>query len=296
MRYSDSVWVSGDANYDGADVLFRQAMEEMLFPFPSVKLNQWPLFTQMTEGFRSQEFTILCGATGVGKTTLLANWSAQFHLQGVPHFVASVETGSTDFIRRVMSALDYTNWNTGKQYSVENIEALNKKHGDMLRAPHMWLSKYTNRVRVEDLIADIQHAMNFHKVKVAIVDNLNYIMEVTTAANAVLEQDRVLHELVVFCKENDVHLILVVHPRKSENSRVVSEFDIKGSSTAVQEAHNVFLFNRPSPDLVENGYASTTDRELTIAKMRRLGEYVGAKLILSTANGVKYSEKKVWKI
>ena len=290
----DPVTKPSEVNFQGLEELIPTLTNELMFPFPSVKLNTWQDFTRMTDGFRTREFTILCGATGIGKTTLLANWSAQLHLQGEPHFIASVETGATDFLRRVVSVLDQSNWNTGEKYSYERVTAMFKKHGDLLRTPGVWLSKYTNRAKVEDLIKDIKLAMELHKVKIAMIDNLNFFMEVTNAQNALVEMDRVIHELIIFCKEHDIHIIMVMHPRKMEGGRVESEFDIKGSSTAVQEAHNVLLFNRPHPDFIQNGMANQSDREITIAKMRRRGRYIGSKLILGTVDEVKYTEKKVW--
>src|SRR5687768_10587107 len=90
-----------------------QAYEELEKPFPSFRINLWPHFTEVTGGLRTREFSILCGATGTGKTTFLANMSAQLLTQKVKHFVASVETGDTDFVKRVISALLEEDINTG---------------------------------------------------------------------------------------------------------------------------------------------------------------------------------------
>ena len=100
--------------------------------------------------------------------------------------------------------------------------------------------------------------------------------------------DRVIHELILFCKRVDVHIIMVMHPKKTEGGRVVSEFDIKGSSTAVQEAHNIFLFNRARA--TKDGLVTPSDRELTLNKMRRRGSHVGKTLIFGST-GTRYEEK-----
>jgi hypothetical protein len=86
---------------------------------------------------------------------------------------------------------------------------------------------------------------------------------------------------------------MIMHPKKTEHGRVESEFDIKGSSTAVQEAHNVFLFNRPGADLLEQEIAKPFDREIKIAKMRRRGRAVGARVILKSVQGVAYQEGEI---
>jgi hypothetical protein len=86
--------------------------------------------------------------------------------------------------------------------------------------------------------------------------------------------DRAIHEFVIAMKKIPIHTILVVHPRKTDGGRVESEFDIKGSSTAVQEAANVMLFNRPHAKDVEAGTREWRDREIVFKKIRERGEYV----------------------
>lgn len=102
--------------------LYSDAMKEFLEPLPSVNISSLPLFSEMTGGFRAREFSILCGATGTGKTCFLSNLSASLLSQKEPHFVASVETGATDFIRRVISVLHKKDLNRGEQVDLEVLK------------------------------------------------------------------------------------------------------------------------------------------------------------------------------
>jgi twinkle protein len=272
---------------------YEPATRELLMPFPSTPIASWPRFTKLTGGFRPREFSILCGATGVGKTTCIANLSASLIEQRVPHFVASVETGRLDFVKRVMSAMAKEDFNTGDPVEVSRLKEFNARSGNHFMTESLWLSLYENRFSVGTLMADIAWMVEKHGIKVAFIDNLNFFLEITSAANAVIEMDRVIHELIIFCKNIDVHVVMVMHPKKTEGGRVESEFDIKGSSTAVQEAHNVFLFNRAGEDLVKQGFCGPGDRELKIAKMRRKGRASGCRLVLKTLAGVTYVEGDV---
>ena len=268
-----------------------QSLEEILMPAESVRLHEFPQFSDLTGGFRPKEFTILCGSTGTGKTTLLANWSDALITQEIPHFVASVETGRHDFVRRIISARIGRDWNTGDAVPISEIKAvLNELEIARLQRSRLYLSLYENRFTVEQLIHDIQYMVETHGIKVAFIDNLNFFMEVTSANQAVVEMDRVIHELIIFCKKSPVHIVMVMHPKKTNDGRVESEFDIKGSSTAVQEAQNVILFNRPKEEFVEQGIATWGDREILISKMRRRGTAVGTRMILQGIDGVKYRE------
>lgn len=270
--------------------LLETAAREMLLPVPSVKLPGFPKLTKITGGFRGYEFSILCGSTGTGKTTLCANLSREFLKQRVPHFVASVETGHHDFIRRVISAMVGKDWNTGDPIPLEEFKAFMAEYGALISTQNLQLSLHENRFSVENLMADLAWMVKNKGIKVAIIDNLNFFLEVTRAADQVVEMDRVTHELVIFCKKVDVHLIMVMHPKKTQSGRVETEFDIKGSSTAVQEAHNIFLWNRPHPDLLAKNLAEPSDRELFIAKMRRKGKYVRSRLIFKQRDCTSYFE------
>ena len=273
--------------------LYFEAQSELLWPNPSTHLNGFPKLMLMTGGFRPFEFSILCGATGTGKTTLCANISRDLILSNVPHFVASVETGHLDFVRRVMSSAAEKDWNTGDLVPLNDLKNFHAERGKLFQSETLQLSLYDNRLPVETLMADIAWMVKNKGIKLALIDNLNFFLEVTNAANQVIEMDRVIHELIIFCKNVPVHLLMVMHPKKTESGRIESENDIKGSSTANQEAHNIFLWNRPHPELIKAGRAVEEDRELFIAKMRRKGKYVRRRLILKSINGVTYREGEV---
>lgn len=270
--------------------VYLEAIEELARPFPATPLKTWPVWTQMTGGFRVREFTIFCGPTGAGKTTFLANLSAQLLMQGEKHFVMSVETGHTDFMKRILSVLAGFDVNTGDPVHPDRLARLHADNARFLEGNTIEFSLYDDRLPVEQLMADIRFMAEKRGCRIAMIDNLNFFMEVTSANQAVVEMDRVIHALIIFCKQVDVHLIMVMHPKKTDGGRVENEFDIKGSSTAVQEAHNVFLFNRPDPEAVKGGLRNWSDRELRLAKMRRRGAHVGKTLIFESA-GTRYVEK-----
>lgn len=278
---------------DPVTELYYKAHDEFAWPMPSTPLKRFYKLNTMTGGLRPKEFTILCGATGTGKTTLCANLSVDLAEQGIPQFVASVETGQTDYVKRMISAMAGHDWNTGDAINTDMLKVFHETQGRKLRDAPFWLSRYEDRTTVDRLMADIGMAVRDHGVKVAFIDNLNFFMEVTSDKNAVVEMDRVIHSLIIFCKKIPVHVVMVMHPKKTEHGRVESEFDIKGSSTAVQEAHNILLFNRIHPELVKAGTAKEGDREIMIAKMRRKGKYVRRRLVIEAQNGVLYKEGEV---
>lgn len=259
-------------------------------PPESIKLPNYPDFNACVGGFRAHEFSVLCGSTGAGKTSLLANWSAELLEAKVKHFVMSVETGHMDYLARVMSILVNEDLNTGDPIPEKKLLDYSIKEQEKIMTDLIEFSLYDNRLPLEQLLEDLTRAVE-HECKIAFIDNLNFFMDITTEKNWVIEMDRVTHELIMFCKRNPIHIVMVMHPKKTvQGTRVLNEFDVKGSSTAIQEANNIFLFNRPNPDLIESGDLEYTDRELFIAKLRRRGKHTG-KTILFDGSMPRYIEK-----
>lgn len=278
--------------FTGSEV-FDFALGHWKTPTPSLRFNnRFEKLDGILRGLRPHEFTILCGATGVGKTTLLANWSLSLLEGNVPHYVASIETGYSDYCQRICSAaLNDDELTSGDVLSKQKIQSIKDKCEVYFRKQLLCFAPYENRLSVEKLIEDIKFQVDYNRCKVAFIDNLNFFLEVTSAQNSVVEMDRVIHELILFCKRTPVHVVMVMHPKKTTNGRVDSEFDIKGSSTAVQEAHNVLLFNKISEHLITQAvpHYPKTCREIKFAKMRRRGKYAGGRLVIM-GGPVAYSE------
>jgi len=295
-------------NVVGASELISDLTEMLTKPLESVQISDLKNLNKCIGGLRPREFTILCGATGVGKTTLCANISMALFNKDVPQYVFSVETGDVDYLARMASVKFDYDLNDGRVYEPSELMKINYLGfvNKLKTSKSLYLGKYDNRISVEQIMSDIYVGVVKHGIKVAIIDNLNFLMEVTRAADQIVEMDRVIHELIIFCKQVDVHIIMVMHPKKTDNGRVESEFDIKGSSTAVQEAQNIILFNRVDKKMEERilmerqidqrgSTVASIDqvkfyREIKIAKLRRRGRAVGSKIILKTQNGVRYEE------
>lgn len=270
--------------------LYVETMKELAIPYPSIELPGWNKFNELTGGLRMREFTILCGATGAGKTTLLSSWAKSVIECGKRCFVMSVETGHTDFVKRMMSAFCGSDLNRGVALPADILTAFHAQHGKMFSSDKMYLSLYDNRIDHEIVMKDILWHREKKNCQVVFIDNLNFLLEVVSQNRQIEVMDKVVHDLIMLTKRTDIHLVLVMHPKKTENGnggRVESEFDIKGSSTAVQEAHNVLLFNRPKPNDTDHG---TFLRELIFRKLRRRGESMG-KSIWLRYQGASYREQ-----
>lgn len=277
-----------------------QAKELLLRPPSGPALNDWPTFQHYLNGLRPHELTLLCAPTGSGKTALLANISRQLLEQGVSHFVAPVETGDVDYTLRTFSSLILRDLCSSEAMSERDLESAEAQIGEKLDKPlirglknaPLYISPIDNRVSVDEMIATLQYMHDTKGCVVALLDNLNFFLPVSSASMEKADMDNAIHEFVILAKRIPMHIILIVHPRKTQDGRVESEFDIKGSSTAVQEASNVILFNRPTQEDLDKRTRQLNERELVFKKIRKRGMFVGKPIWFRFENG-KYIEQEV---
>lgn len=270
--------------------VFLQMSEIVINPPKGIATPWWDTFHKLLGGFRPHEFTILSAPTGAGKTELLANLSTQFLEQGIPHFVAPVETGDVDFAGRVTGCVGRVNILTGEPVNVNLLNRIGMRMVDTFDMKKLLIADYQDRVPVDDMVNLIEWHVQTSGIKIALLDNLNFFLKVVRASDSLIEMDEAVHKFIMAVKKLPVHVLLIMHPRKTEGGRIESEFDIKGSSTSVQEAANVILFNKPKLSDINAGLRQRNERELFFAKIRKRGWNAG-KSIWFNFEGNRYVER-----
>jgi len=256
-----------------------EAVGEILEPPKGSPTPWWPVFTKYTGGLRPKEFSIFCGPTGAGKSLWLANLVAQLIDDGQKVFVAPVEIGEVDFIKMVLSVFAKEDFISGEDITPEQKSRLmwTLKNFQNKIEENLVVTTYSGRVDVDEFIDLMKYVNDAYSVNVAIADNLNFMLKPSRGGDQTLEMDETIHKFVQFVKVTPMHFFLVMHPRKTFEGKIISEFDIKGSSTAVQEATNILLMNRLTDQEQEDFGLTDYDREFVFKKIRKRGKYVNKK-------------------
>jgi twinkle protein len=125
----------------------------------------------------------------------------------------------------------------------------------------LYFLKFFSSTAIKDVLKACHHAVYAYDVRHIVLDNLQFMLS-QQAGNSLDKwevQDNAIAEIRNFATQQDVHITLVVHPRKDNGSN--EELDIHsifGSAKVTQEADNVVILQK----------TKSNDRSLDIKKNR----------------------------
>ncbi len=204
-----------------------------------------PHLQSLMKGHRRGEVTIITGSTGVGKTTILSQLSLETAQQGVPTLWGSFEIRNPRLARTMM-----------KQYSALLGIELNEHHheafdyvADRFEELPFYFLKFYGSSPVQEVIEAMEYAVYVHDVQHIILDNLQFMLsgQGRASADKFELQDRAIEAFRQFASQRNVHVSLVIHPRKEADNSSLGLASVFGSAKATQEADNVLIIQAGLP-------------------------------------------------
>lgn len=105
----------------------------------------------------------------------------------------------------------------------------------------MYFMRFFGTTRVEEVIEAMEHAVHAYDVQHVLIDNLQFMSSGLGRGFERFEiQDEALSLFRQFATQQNVHVTLVVHPRKDDRA-LLDLGSIFGSAKMTQEADNVII-------------------------------------------------------
>ncbi len=223
-----------------------------------IRWQRFPKLTSVLKGHRPGELTIFTGPTGSGKTTLLSELSLDLCQQGVTTLWGSFEIRNVRLAKTML-----------KQFSGLSLEHHLKQYNywaDRFQQLPLYFMGFFGPVDITTVIETMSHATYVYDIQHVIVDNLQFMTgSMYNLADRYTLQNAVVAEFRKFASQKNVHVSLVIHPRKEDDSAELTTASIFGTAKASQEADNVLI-------LQSQGATSRQHKYLQVTKNRFDGD------------------------
>lgn len=191
-------------------------------------------YNQKTKGFRKGELTILTGGTGSGKTTLLSQLSLDFCSQGIPTLWGSFEIKNEILLKKLL--MQYAKMDLTKKPELFN------EFADSFQDLPLYLLKFFGSTDIDKILDTMDFATYAYDISHIVVDNLQFMLSgQAIGMNKFDLQDSVISKFRNFATDKNVHLTLVIHPKKTDDELDLNIASVFGSAKATQEADNIYV-------------------------------------------------------
>jgi twinkle protein len=201
-----------------------QVLNEIFNPekYTGVAIKSLPSFTKLIKGFRRGEVTVLAEA-------------------GVNTLWGSFEIKNTRLIHKLFQQFGRMPLPTAEdKLRREKVEAL----ADQFETLPMYFLKFHGGSDIDRVLDAMEYAVYVHDVEHIILDNMQFMITRKPDAKSFDKfdvQDIAIEKFRKFATAKNVHLTLVVHPKKVDDKERLGMSDFYGSAKATQEADTVLI-------------------------------------------------------
>jgi len=126
----------------------------------------------------------------------------------------------------------------------------------------MYFMSYYGAQSLQDVIETIEYAVYTHDIEHVIIDNLQFMTSTAFASSDDRFQvmDRAIAAFRRCASDLNIHVTVVVHPRKENDGESLQTASIYGSAKASQEADNVLILqtsDQLSMQITKNRFCGT---------------------------------------
>jgi len=219
-----------------------------------VPFTRFPALNEYLKGHRRGELTVFTGATGSGKTTFLSELSLDLCLQGVKTLWGSFEIRNVRLLNTLMHQF--------AGFAVEKHMDKFMKWSENFESLPLYFMSYYGAQDLQDVINTIEYSVYMHDIEHVIIDNLQFMTSTSYSSSDDRFQvmDRSIAAFRRCASDLNIHITVVVHPRKENDGGSLQTASIYGSAKASQEADNVLILqtsDQLSMQITKNRFCGT---------------------------------------
>lgn len=214
-----------------------------------------PLLDKKIVGLILGEVTVLSGSSGSGKTTFInhiilnaiqrnyrvALWSGEMSGGRIAGWIDQMAAGKNN-----VTPIE----GTDGLYSVP--PAIRKKINDWI-GDRLYVYNNSYGQKWSQLSADIKEHIALKRPNLVIIDNLMAVDLDAFGGENNDKQKAFINELTDLAARENIHIVLVAHPRKENLSQLIRKESIAGTADLTNLAFNVILLHRTGQDFERRG-------------------------------------------
>lgn len=177
-----------------------------------------------------------------GKTTFLGQVSLDLAEQGSNVLWGSFEIKNTRLLHKLLKQFAR---NPLPDHKDANAATLLGALADRFESLPLYFMKFHGGSEVDEVLDAMEYAVYVNDVEHIILDNMQFMISRAQGGNSKFDkfdiQDMAVEKFRKFATEHNVHLTLVVHPRKEDETSKLNISSFYGSAKATQEADTVLI-------------------------------------------------------
>eukprot|EP00808_Paulinella_micropora_P023520 g12676.t1 len=238
-----------------------------------LQMPSFPSLNHILKGHRRGELTVVTGPTGVGKTTVLSQMSLDLARQDRVTLWGSFEIPNSRLARTLLSQFSGVDFD-------RDVSTFHEWADRFEQLPFYFL-KFFGSSPLDQVLDAMDYAVYVKDVQHIVLDNLQFMLSGQTKGYDKFEiQDQAISKFRNFATDHNVHITLVIHPRKEQDRSLLGVSSIFGSAKATQEADNVIIVQHGrmhlGPDDGEDEVAAAQDLRIIEIKKNRHDGQLGA--------------------
>lgn len=203
-----------------------------------IQSKDFTFYNRTLKGFRQGELTLITGATGSGKTTFLSQLSIDFLSQGVPTLWGSFEIRNEVLAQAMLQQFSRKKLTDGSE---ERLDLMMER----FEQNPLYFMNFYGSTPIDLMFETLDYAIYAYDIQLICIDNMQFMLSQQAAGPQKFElQDMVASRLRQLASDRNVHICVIIHPKKVDDDNNLTVGSIFGTAKISQEADSIMILQK----------------------------------------------------